>query len=384
MPGLLQAVWTLSIVLAALSCGVMTALVVARLVRQQRDRDLPARSIQLTLGLLGYCKGEAGPPRLHTRSRHDCDLVMKTALDVARALEGPALDRLVELMRKASLDAYYRRAAVRGHVPDRVAAVELLRMFRDPETSRILRQLEASPSFRVCAAALRTRIEIGDLPDLASVLKLVELPQGGRSLSLFKIVEACVHANLPVALALLAAGLPREAQVMVLKAVGTSRSPMAFTAITRSANDMDPEVRAASITALRALGAPGIAPWLVAALRDADWRVRLKAVEGLGQYGDAQDRAGIEPLLNDSVWWIRFRAAEALQRLEKAGAVVEAPGKRKRPAKSGLKVVAAKTASPKGRVKAPAKAPAVKPASVAKAKPGAGKPRSKARLRKAS
>ena len=133
MPGVLQAVWALSIVLAFLSCGVMTGLVIARLARQQRDRDLPARSVQLTLDLRGYGKGEAAPPHLRTGSRHDCDLIMKTALDVSRAFEGEALERLVGLLRKASLDAYYRRAAVRGHVPDRVAAIELLRMFRDSE-----------------------------------------------------------------------------------------------------------------------------------------------------------------------------------------------------------------------------------------------------------
>jgi hypothetical protein len=337
----------LSVILAASSCGVMAALVVARLVRQQRDDKLPARSIQLTVDFLAYAKGEIGPPRLRPRSRHDCDLVMMTALDVTRALEGVALERLAGLMRSASLDRYYRRAAVRGQGPGRVAAIEFLRMFRDPETIRILREIGGSSSLRICVAALRTRIEVGDIPDLGVVLKLVEHPRGGRSLSLFKIVEACVHANLPVALALLAAGLPREAQVMVLKAIGTSRSPMALTAITRSANDLDPEVRAASITALRALGAPGSAHWFVAALRDADWRVRLKAVEGLGQHGAAADRASIEPLLNDSVWWIRFRAGEALQRLESAASLAEkSPAKRRRVGKTALTVATTKAGAP--------------------------------------
>ncbi len=316
MSSVLQAVWSLSFVLATLSFGVMAALIVARLVRQRRDRQLPARSVKLILDLLAYSKGEIDAPHLKTNSRHDRDLILKTALDVARALNGDALQRLVGLMRTASLDVHYRRLAVRGHIPDRVAAIENLRMFRDEETARTLKHLQDSTSFRICVAAMRTSIEIGDPPDLAAVLKLVERPEGARSLALFKIVETCVHANLPVALAFLAAGLPRESQVMTLKAIGTSRSPMAFTAITRSTNDMDPEVRAGAITALRALGAPGTAPWFIAALRDVDWRVRLKAVEGLGQCGGSEDRASIEPLLNDSVWWIRFRAGEALQRVQ--------------------------------------------------------------------
>lgn len=202
---------------------------------------------------------------------------------------------------------------------------------------------------------MRTAIDLGHPPDLESVLKLARRPEGANSLMLFKIVEASVHANLPVALALLAAGLPRNSQVMVLKAIGTSRSPMAFTAITRSANDMDAEVRAAAITALRALGGAGIVPWLVTALRDADWRVRLKAVEGLGQFGSSGDCASIEPLLNDSVWWIRFRAGEAMQRLATAATNAGQLPKPKRARGDGPRLAAAKEAGGKKGPKAPEK-----------------------------
>lgn len=318
MSNLLEFIWSLSATLAALSCGVMAALIVARLIRQSRDRRLPALSVRLVLDLLAYSKGEIEAPKLAVRTRHERDLVLKSALDVARALDGASLERLVGLMRSVSLDVHCRRLAVRGHIPDRVAAIENLRLFRDAETASFLQQLQASPHFRICVAGMRTSIEVGRPPDLEAVLKLAERPEGARSLALFKIVEVCVHANLTPALAILAAGLPRESHVMTLKAIGTSRSPLALRAIARSTNDIDPEVRAAAITALRAIGAADIAPYFVAALRDVDWRVRLKAVEGLGQCGAPEDRASIEPLLNDSVWWIRFRAGEALERLARA------------------------------------------------------------------
>ncbi len=359
MSGALQVIWSASLVLAALSCGVMTALIAARLIRQQRDRDLPAQSVNLTLGLLAYTKGEGETPRLNTRSRHSCDLIMHTALDVSRTLDVEARGRLVQMLRNAYLDAYYRRAAVRGQERDRVNAIELLRMFSDLDTLSLLQKLQDSASFRVSVAAMRTSIEVGDPPRLEAVLKLAERPEGSNSLMLFKVFEASVHASVPAALGALAAGLPRNSQVMMLKALGTSRSPMAFTAITRSTNDMDAEVRAAAITALRAHGSRKVTPWLVAALRDQDWRVRLKAVEGLGQYGSASDCASIEPLLNDSVWWIRFRANEAVERLKTASVATETrPKKRKAALKTRPNLVAGKTtAGNASAVKKPPAAP---------------------------
>ena len=354
MLGALQAIWWLSVALAALSCGVLASLIVARLARGKRDRDLPARSVQLTLDLLAHAKGEAPAPRLIVGNRRECDFLMRTAIDVSRALQGEYLDRLRRLLRSACLDVYYRRAAMRGHIPDRVVAVEFLYMFGDPETSCILTRLQTSSTFRICIAALRTGIALGEIPELQTVLNLAERPEGGRSLSLFKVVEASVHANLPIALALLATGQQRDAQVMVLKAIGTSRSPMALTAITRSASDIDPEVRAAAITALRAFGSRMSAPLFITALSDPDWRVRLKAVEGLGQFGEPEDRALIAPLLDDSVWWIRFRAEEAIRQLNQSvGAATQArPAAVKTTAKTSRKIAAAKPAGKKASKKA--------------------------------
>jgi HEAT repeat protein len=325
-----------SAALAALSCGVMAALIVARIAHQEYDRRLPELSIRLTFDMLAYAKGEAPAPSLDIRGRQYADLVMQTALDVAHALEGEALQRLRSLLRGASLDAYYRRAATHGRIPLRVAAIEFLRMFPDAETARVLAGLTHAPAFRICIAALRTLVEIGDLPSLESVLRLTGRAEGGRSLSLFRIVEACVRADLPVALNHLKADLPSRTRIMLLKALGAAGAWAAFRDVGEAALDPDPEVRAAALTALRAMAAPAAVPIFVAATRDPDWQVRLKAVEGIGQLGKPADRPSIEPLLDDSVWWIRFRAAEAMQRLEPLPASLPSPARaKKKPRKPG-------------------------------------------------
>jgi HEAT repeat protein len=325
MPGVLQFAWMFSAALAALSCGVMAALIVARLLRQEYDRTLPDRSIQLTLGFLSYAKGESAAPALRFANRREADFILQTAIDVMRALDDDGRKRLCDLLRRAGLDVYYRRAAQRGRIPQRIAAIEFLRVFPGAETSRVLSQFRRSPVFRICIAALRALVETGDLPDLADTLKLTERAEGGRSLALFKIVAACVAADLPRAAGYLSAGISPNARIMLLKALGASGSWSAFHDVAEASLDPDPEVRAAALTSLRAMGAPAAVPVFVAATHDPDWQVRLKAVEGIGQLGKPPDRESIVPLLNDKIWWIRFRAAEAMRRLTPAPVMPPVP-----------------------------------------------------------
>lgn len=334
MPSALQIVWTLSIALATLSLVSLTALIGARIFRQHRDKCLIERRKHLTSELLRYALSGGGHPVVPVRAQYQRDIVTQIALDAFSILDDKARARITDVLCKVSLDASLRRAARRGRIPRRIAALEALRLFPGLATRRSLEQAQASSKFRICLAALRTRVELGDLPDLVKTLKLTQRPEGGRSLVLFKIVEACVRADLPVALRHLTPGQPPEARIMLLKAIGATGSWAAFRDIANASIDPDPEVRAAALTALRAMAAPAALPIFTAATHDPNWQVRLKAVEGIGQLGKREDRASIESLLNDPVWWIRFRADEALHRLDGRGAELrlthEPPKSRKR------------------------------------------------------
>ena len=344
MPTALQTVWTLSLALAALSLASLAALVVARIVRQRRDKGLIERRKQLTSEFLRYALSGGELPVVPVRTQHQRAIVIQIALDAFSILDDKARARVTDVLCGASLDVSLRRASRRGRIPRRVAAIEALRLFPGPSTRRSLEYAQASSKFRICLAALRTRVELGDLPDLGTVLKLTERPEGGRSLSLFKIVEACVRADLSVALGYLTPGQAPRARIMLLKALGATGSWAAFRDIANASVDRDPEVRAAALTALRAMAVPAALPIFTAATGDQDWQVRLKAVEGIGQLGKPEDRASIEALLNDPIWWIRFRADEALRRLDGRGAelrLTSEPPKSRRRRASALPGLAA-------------------------------------------
>ena len=325
MPGALQSVWTLSIALAALSIVSLAVLIGARLMRQHRDKGLLERRKHLSSELIRYALLGGAPPAIPVRTPHERAVALQIALDARTILDEEARARVSDTLRQVSLDASVRRTARHGRVPDRIAALEALQLFPGEATHTALEYAQASRVFRVCLAALRTRVELGDLPDLAAVLKLTERPEGGRALSLFKIVEACVRADIPGALNLLAPDQPPKARIMLLKALGATGSWAAFRDIGQASLDPDPEVRAAALTALRAMAAPAAVSIFTAALGDPDWQVRLKAVEGIGQLGKPEDRSCIAPLLNDPVWWIRFRADEALRRLDGRGPDLRLP-----------------------------------------------------------
>ena len=334
MPAALQIVWILSIALATLSLVSLAALIGARVLRQHRDKDLIERRKLLTNELLRYALSGDEHPVVPVRTQHQRDTATQIAVDAFSILDDKARARITDVLCKVSLDASLRRVARRGRIPQRIAALEALRLFPGVATRSGLEQAQTSSNFRVCLAALRTCVELGDLPHLGTILKLTERPEGGRSLSLFKIVEACVRADLPVALGHLTPDQPPKARIMLLKAVGATGSWAAFRDIAQASIDPDPEVRAAALTALRAMAVPAALPIFTAATHDPDWQVRLKAVEGIGQLGNHGDRASIEPLLNDPIWWIRFRADEALHRLDGRGAELrlthEPPKSRKR------------------------------------------------------
>ncbi len=336
MPIALQAVWTLSLALAALSLASLAALIAARIVRQRRDKGLLERRKQLTSELLQYALSAGELPAVPVRTQYQRSIVTQIALDAFTILDDKARARLTDVLCKLSLDASLRRAARHGRIPRRIAAIEALRLFPGLATRHSLEYAQTSSKFRICLAALRTSVELGDLPRLGTVLQLTERPEGGRSLSLFKIVEACVRADPALALGYLTLGQPPKARIMLLKALGATGSWAGFRDIANASVDPDPEVRAAALTALRAMAAPAAVPIFTAATHDQDWQVRLKAVEGIGQLGDREDRASIEALLNDPVWWIRFRADEAMRRLDGRGRELrpthEPPKSRKRQA----------------------------------------------------
>lgn len=83
----------------------------------------------------------------------------------------------------------------------------------------------------------------------------------------------------------------------------------------------DPEVIAAILHAMRALGDGADREEAVSRLRHPESLVRMQAAHALGGLGFQGDAGLLKPLLRDSNWWVRYRAAQSLLALVGAGQV---------------------------------------------------------------
>jgi hypothetical protein len=315
MPGLLPLIWIAALVLVALSFGALGALLVARIAREREERADPHRRARMSKALLAYAATGGEAPALGVRRVIERQILVETALHAAPILRGPAMARLIQILRDLGLDARLRRQALRGSLRDRLLAIEGLRLFPDAETIATLKRAERSHDLRIWLTALRTRAEMGEGPDMAELLALVERPGARRSPVMQDLIEARARKHLPEALRALHAPLPELTRALLIRAIGETRQIQALDPLRVALHNPDPAVRSAAAGALGALGFDAAADALVRATQDVDWRVRLKASEAIGRLGLWRHADALRALLDDPVWWVRFRAEEALKRL---------------------------------------------------------------------
>src|SRR5262245_34356743 len=139
----------LSIALTALSIVSMAVLVGARIMRQHRDKGLLERRKHLSSTLMSYALFGGAAPAIPIHTRHERAIAVQTALDALSILDEDARARISDALRKVSLDIRLRKAARRGRVPDRIAALEALRLFPGPETHSVLEEAQTSTIFRI-------------------------------------------------------------------------------------------------------------------------------------------------------------------------------------------------------------------------------------------
>ncbi len=320
MPSLLAFVWLSAVALAALACGTMGALILARLYRAHGMTNLPERRAAISKALLHFALSGDTRPNLSIATSVDRMLLIETALDAAAIMRGPARTRLVALLREIGLDERMRRQARRGRTTERIASIEALRLFPDTRTLNVLKHAERSRQLRVVIAALKTRAELGVGADLTRLLEIAARPGAHKSPALYELIETSVEADVPGSLGALASAADPAEKCALLRALGETGKLSCLEPVARAARDDNADVRAAAISALGALGYADAAPVLAAATEDAHWCVRLKAAEALGRIGAFEHHARVARLLEDEVWWVRFRAEEALHKLNERGA----------------------------------------------------------------
>jgi len=319
-----------------LAFATLTLLVVARLLRQRDERADPERRARVSKALMHHVAKNGPSPTLNLSKRIERLAVLETAFDALPFLRPEARARLVSLLRAHGLDERLRRQARAGSLRDQVAAMEALVLFPDEKTRMLLARMERSSDLRLWLEALRTRILIGEGPDMAGLLQCAERPGARRAPIMQDLLLARAKQSIEEALRALASDLAPLTRALLIRIIGECRQPQTFAALRRELSHEDGAVRSAATEALGQLGLDAVGPALAKATNDSDWRVRLKACEAIGELGLWRHAKALAPLLDDPVWWVRLRAEEAGARLGEPGRDVledkaaAAPAKRKR------------------------------------------------------
>lgn len=318
---LLLGLWWSSLLLAGIALGWMAGLIVARLLRDRRDKRRRLDRQALSTACLAIMAGATDAAERLRPFEHRSRLLAETLLEVLGLVRGAERDRLIASLVEAGVDQRLRSRLTRGSRIGRLAAVEALSAFPSADTRSELRRLQqSSRDAEIRIAIIRTRIDIGDPPRARDLL--VEL--AGRpdrdSLLYAPVLRRLAIDDPDDALGALA--MPDQtgpARAIMIEALGASGDYRVLPAVSQRAADPDPVVRMAALRALGALAHPASADTVAQALSDPAWEVRAEAAVAGGKIGTPGLTAKLVALLDDPVWWVRFRAADALARMGAGG-----------------------------------------------------------------
>jgi HEAT repeat protein len=105
----------------------------------------------------------------------------------------------------------------------------------------------------------------------------------------------------------------RAASATALSQIGNDAAP-ALPALSRALQDKDPKVRGAAVEAFGSIGRRAMVPYLIANLKHQDASVRYNAAHGLTRLGNYAESAvpTLTETLQDKETWVRLTAATAL------------------------------------------------------------------------
>ncbi len=298
-----------------------------RTLNEGRARRWARLEADWTPHLLAVLTGDAAPASLLPQvSAGDRALFVDFLLRFAQRLRGPERETLAAVA-EPYLDDIERRAH-RGGEERRALAVQLLGALGGDRHAATVRAALDDPSPLVAMTAAQSLASHGRAEHAAAILE--RLPRFGEySPGFLASMVARMGAGGAPALRSLLADASRAPgdRAVAAEAIRIIHDmPAADVAREAVATATDPDLLAAALRLLTAVGSPADAPAVRAAARSADPVVRAQACAALGALGNPHDAETLAALLDDASPWVVLHAARSLKavgglaRLEAAAA----------------------------------------------------------------
>lgn len=317
---MLALIWTLSIVLSAISLLVMIVLIVRRGLRQRRVSDDAAARQRLLGALITFSGDKDEDTMLRTLRSVPPRVALDAGFEFLALLRGDEHARIIRLFTDAGLQDHVVAQLMSGNEASRIHAAEMLAgLASEAGIAALETALDRDRSREVRIAAAISLCELGALPPLETTLHKIGV-RGQRSRRLVELFK-CFPPERVEELKnyagqveeppfVRAAAIEALAQTGDLSLAGFFRS---------AAIDRSGDVAAAAIRALARIGDPDAGVILVGAMQSGDWEVRADAAEGAGRLGSPQMIEPLVQLLDDESWTVRYAAAKSVRLIAPAG-----------------------------------------------------------------
>ncbi|MDG2527327.1 HEAT repeat domain-containing protein [Caulobacter endophyticus] len=316
----LTLIWVVALVLIGAALAWMTALIVARFVKEARASDRAADRKVIIQSLSGLLRGQPDVAATLSPFVQRPEVLAEAILDFQGLIRGADQERAMSALKALGLVEALEQRIAHGSRDERLTSVEALAALGGEEVRAALRRAIRSKDPNVRMAAIKGLADAGSPPTPSRLLDYVGTGELTPSRVYAEMMrQAVAAAPADGLLALQRQDLDPLMRGIVLDALGRSGSYEAVPALAAAAADPDPNVRTAAVRGLGRLQHPAAAPPLAAALSDPAWTVRSAGAEAVGAAGLARLAPQVAALLDDPEWWVRFRAGDALRRLGRPG-----------------------------------------------------------------
>lgn len=308
----LVALWSFALSLSAVSLLGMAMLIVARPIRNIRDKQM-ARSRTAILAVLTGSDVDDRVLRRHVTRTARLKSLAPIVLEVLAILRGRARTEFIARLTRAGTARALRRCLQYGEAADRQRAVEALVAFAPFESEEALQRAWWDRNSAVRFAAFRASIKIGAPPAFVDLLRLAD-EAGPSDMALALDVLRRMAARQPQAAcsAILHTSLRSTTRIALIEAVATNLDSRSTDVLLATSGDSDPAVRASAVGAMGWHPMPLVFAAIVKAFTDEAWAVRASAAEAARRARLSASEPLLRLLLTDEHWCVRLRALQAL------------------------------------------------------------------------
>lgn len=315
----LTAIWASAFALALASVVWMAVLILLRLWRERRARELARARATVIAAISDLLRDRYEPARALTPYLRRASLMSDAILEFQGLIRGADQEAVIEKLRGLGLVQSLSDRLQGGGKAGRLMSIEAIGVLGGPEAVAALRAAAQTSEPDVRHAAWLALAQCGAPPPLATLLADMDGAGVQPSKRVAELIRRVVGHDPRQAEAALKGAHRPQTRALLVDALGRSGDYATLPVLLEAVTDPDADVRSAAVRGLGRMQHPMTEAALRGALNDPEWPVQLAGAEAVGQSGFAELSGDLARLLGHPEWWVRFRAGEALARLGGSG-----------------------------------------------------------------